>query len=491
MAKGAAWMVLLKILERGIGLISTVILARLLIPQDFGLIAMAMSIIAVLQLFGDVGFEVAIIQNNNAEPKHYDTAWTFNLFFGIIACITLLVLARPTALFYEEPRLAAIIYVLAIGVLIKGLANIGIVDFRKELQFDKDFKFLLARKLSGFFITVPIALIYKSYWALVLGIVGSNLFSTVLSYLVHPYRPKITLSAWNDMFHFSKWLLFSNILGFLRIRSSDFIIGKIIGPHALGLFSISYEISNLPTSELSAPINRAVFPAYAKLSHDARALRQNFLNVLSILAILVLPIGTGMAVLSGPLVLFVLGEKWIESAPLITLLAFSGIVSATQSNTASIYLAIKRPNLLTLMHGVSLLILVPLTIWLSGLYGVVGAAWAYIITAIFSLPLNYAIVFALLRIKVSMFLFYVWRPVVSTLIMYQATSNYLEYSKELFVNSPVILPLFTSVLVGAIVYCVAILAFWQLSSRPDGAEGYLIKKTIKLIRKYFPRADDE
>ena len=175
-AKGAIWMVLFKLIERSVGLISTLILVRLLIPEDFGLLAMALSITTALELLGAFGFDMALIQNQKAGRDHYNTAWTFNVIFAFSSAAILVAIAIPAAIFYHEPRLEAVIYFLALGSFVKGFENIGVVAFRKELEFNKEFKFLIGKKIASFAITVPLAFILKSYWALVFGILVGNVY---------------------------------------------------------------------------------------------------------------------------------------------------------------------------------------------------------------------------------------------------------------------------------------------------------------------------
>ena len=128
MAAGAAWMILFRLTERSIGFISTLILARLLVPDDFGLVAMATSILAALELLGAFSFDMALIQNQAATRKHYDTAWTFEVLFGVIKCALLLALSVPAAAFYGEPRITAVMQVLALCTLLQGFDNIGVVE---------------------------------------------------------------------------------------------------------------------------------------------------------------------------------------------------------------------------------------------------------------------------------------------------------------------------------------------------------------------------
>src|SRR5262245_42321683 len=130
MAKGATWMVLFTVLQRCIGLVSTIILARLLIPADFGLVAMGMSIFGALEVISTFSFDVALIQNQEAARRHYDTAWTFNLVFGLVNAMVLVVLAIPASNFFAEPRVQWVMYALALCALISGFDNIGIVAFQ-------------------------------------------------------------------------------------------------------------------------------------------------------------------------------------------------------------------------------------------------------------------------------------------------------------------------------------------------------------------------
>lgn len=193
MATGAAWMVALKLVERSLGVVSTVILARLLTPQDFGLVAMAMVFIAVVEILQAFGFDVALIQDQHASREHYDSAWVLNVLLACLGTALLVAGAKAVSVFYDEPRVQAILYCLAVGAFVQGFENIGIVAFRKELTFDKEFRFQLAKKVMGFVVTVSLALIYRSYWALVIGAVVGRVVGVVLSYSAHPFRPRFTL----------------------------------------------------------------------------------------------------------------------------------------------------------------------------------------------------------------------------------------------------------------------------------------------------------
>ena len=228
-ATGATWMLGFKLVDRGIGVVSILILARLLVPADFGLVAVATAIVGIIALLAQFSFDTALIQDQRAGRDSYDTAWTISLAFGLMIALVLLALARPIAIFYEEPRLEAVMYFLALGSVFEGCQNIGVVAFRKDLQFHKEFIFLAGRKMVGFLVTVPLAFLWRDHWALVAGIVASKGATLIMSFVMHPYRPRLSLAAWRKLFHFSKWLMINNVIFTIRDRLADFIIAKTAG----------------------------------------------------------------------------------------------------------------------------------------------------------------------------------------------------------------------------------------------------------------------
>jgi lipopolysaccharide exporter len=473
-AKGAAWMVLFKFMERGLGLISTIILARLLVPLDFGVVAMAMSVIAVLELMGAFSFDVALIQNSSAGRDHYDTAWTFNVLFALASALLLLVLALPMANFYTEPRLESVMYWLALGMAVQGFENIGVVAFRKDMRFDKEFKFLFGKKITSFAVTVPLAFILHDYWALVIGTLTGRAAGTVLSFVVHEYRPRFSLAARSELFHFSKWMLFNNIAAFLRFRSTDFIVGRFGGPHALGLFSVAYEISNLPTTELASPINRAVFPGYAKMSNDIPALRQSYLSTAAIITLLSLPAAFGIAAIAPLLVPVFLGANWLDAIPLIQILAVFGALAAIQNNNGPALLALGKPHVVTGLGILSGVLFLPTLIVLTMWYGVMGAAWANLIITFVMIPTGYTYIFRALDLRTYHIIREIWRPIVATAVMATIVHWYVTEIASGTGLSMQIMHLLAAMLIGFITYLVATLALWQISGRPLGAEQHIL-----------------
>ncbi len=466
-------MVLSQLVDRSLGMISTIVLARLLVPADFGLVSMASAVVALLELLSAFNFDMVLIQNHSAERTHYDTAWTFNVAFGAAAAVLLVLLAYPVAAFYKEPRLFAVLGVLGLGTLAGGFENIGVVAFRKELTFDREFRFMFIKRISRFFVTIILAITLKSYWALAAGIVLSRVLGVIFSYVVHPYRPRLCLAAKGELISFSKWLLLNNLISFFYLRSADFIVGRIAGAGPLGLYNIGFETSSIPTTQLIAPINRAVFPGYAKVASDRAALRVAFLKVISIVAIATIPAAFGMAAVAPTFVSVVLGPKWLGVIPLIQLLAIYGALTSLETNTYYVHLALGNVRIFTVLMCANVCLLIPLVIALTFAYGVVGAAMGYNIVVLLFFPLYYRAVMRKLDLGYRELAAVFWRPTVSAAIMY----GIVVYAQHAAVTTgPIsqIWYLMGYVLLGIVFYAVTVLALWQLAGRPQGAEALVL-----------------
>ena len=473
-AKGAAWMMGFKLFDKSVGLISTLVLARVLTPSDFGLVAMATAVVALLELMGAFGFDSALIQRQNTERRHYDTAWTFNVLFGVCIAAMLVLLAVPAAGFYREPRLALMLPVLAIGALIGGFENIGTVAFRKELNFSMEFKFLLAKRLASFAVTVSLALAYRSFWALIAGTIAGKLIAVLISYRLHPYRPRLTLAARADLLHFSKWLFISNLIQFLHSRSTDFILGRTVGSHGLGIYNIAAEIATMPSTELIAPLNRAVYPAYARLATTPNKLHERFFEVFGIISLIAFPVSVGLYCISGLLVSLLLGSQWMGAVPIMQIVGLAGLVGALQSNMYLVILAMGQPKANTLLSASLLVVSLPAIIFASLKYGAVGAAYANFGAALLGFA-GIVIVFSRVTgITIRSLFALMWRPLLASGAMALALRESAALLSRQWPHAQDIVQLLTLLPVGVFSYLAALLVCWLIAGRPAGAERILL-----------------
>jgi lipopolysaccharide exporter len=490
MASGATWMVLFKLLERSLGLISTLILVRLLAPQDFGLVAMALSFIAMAELLTSFGFDVALIQNQNAATHLYHTAWTCNVLFGLLIFLLMLAAAIPAAIFYSEPALFWVLCWLALGPLIGGCENIGVVAFRKELRFRREFAFQLSRKLAGFSVTVPLAFWLHSYWALVVGILVSRLAGTVISYIAHPFRPRFSLVGANGLFSFSKWLLLNNGLGFLKGRLTDFFIGRLLGATALGLYNVAYEVANLPTSELGAPINRALLPGFSQIADNSVPIRTAYANAIGVLALFALPAAAGIFAVADFLVPVLLGPKWIAAVPLIQILGIFGAIELFHSSMCTLLIATGHPAAVARAHVVFVLVLLILLIALVGSFGAVGAAVAVVGASILSTPAYLLAIRTHTKIGFAIFGRSITRPLLASVVMVVILHLGMPAYSPAMPPSEAIGSLLVEVLLGALLYSFSLGAFWLIAGRPASVERLVYERlssTLSLKRIAWKR----
>jgi lipopolysaccharide exporter len=475
MAAGAAWLILLRMAERGIGLISTLILVRLLLPEDFGLVAMAMSLVAMVDALGYFGLDAALIQNRNVTRDHFDTVWTITVIYGIASCLVLALSAAAVSKFYVEPRLEAIIYALASFAFLQSLENVGMVSFQKEMRFNKEFQFKLVKKIVGFFTTVSLALYLGSYWALIVGVGITRAVGVALSYYMISFRPRFSLGCFKELWRFSIWMWLNNAVVFSATRGYDFIIGRIGGARALGLYSVAYEVASLPTTEVVDPISRAILPGFANMSGDPLSLTRAVIQSASIVALITVPLGAGLSVLSEPFVRLVLGEKWTMAIPLIQVLALYGVMRAAHAGTGPAYISLGYPRIITFINMPHLIVGWPMMIMLLPTLGVTGAGYAIISASMVGLSVNFYFARKLMKISFLQIMNYYWRPIAASLIMVLAEKAILRWWPPAVGSYELLMQLLFYVVVGGGVFLVSLLSIWGAVGRPAGAEQILIE----------------
>lgn len=481
-AKGVLWTMGLRITVRAIAFVSTIILARLLTPEDFGLVAIIMSFFSLIDIFGDFGFDTVLIQKQNATVDHYNTAWSFNVTFGVFSCITVISLSGIISDFYGNPELQPIMLMLSFLFLFNGLQNIGVADFRKNLTFDKEFKFQIIPKLISFFCTIGLAFWLRNYWALVIGALVWKGCILINSYILHNFRPRFIFSARKELFNFSKWLMINNFLNFVNTRSPEMIIGKILSPQATGLFTIAQEISTMPTVEIAATVNRAAYPGYSKISHQPEKLQDLYINIMSSISLIVIPAGVGVASIAKTLVPVVLGAQWHESIVLVQYLAIGGLLLALNSNTGFIFIAMGQPKISCMMGLLRIVIFIPLLIGFPVFYGLEGVALAILLTTIVTFFIYSSVINLKLKIPWRRILALHFRPAIASIAMWLCVKASQPLLYELY-NQKEVLVLISMVFLGAFVYGLSILLLWIFAGRPWGPERKITESLINKIAK--------
>ena len=221
--RGGMWVFALRIINRGLGFIRNIILARLLAPEDFGLLGIAMLAIATLETFSQTGFQPALIQKKGNIESYLNTGWTVSALRGMILFCILFFAAPTIAKFFNSPLASLVIRVIAISTLLAGFRNIGIVFFQKELEFNKQFSYEFSAAVIDLTVAISLAFILRNVWALVWGGLAASFVRLVMSYLIHPYRPRIKWERRKskDLFDFGRWTVASGIFIFFLPKDID------------------------------------------------------------------------------------------------------------------------------------------------------------------------------------------------------------------------------------------------------------------------------
>lgn len=471
---GAGWMLAFRLGDRAIGLVSMVVLARLLTPGDFGLAALAMSLLVVLELFGDLGLDLELIRNQEARRQHYDTAWTLELLKGLVSAGLLATLAAPAAAFFKDPRVEPIVYWLAVASVLAGCENIATVDFRKNLEFRREIIYLLVSRLVSTLVAILLAVAWREYWALVAGILAHRLARLGLSYVLLSFRPRLCLAAAGEIFRFSRWIVLRNVLLGSRRRAPAFVIGRLSGPAALALYDMAFELANLVTTEFRAPVRRALFPGYAKLGADRQLLQASFVETFAVLVLIGLPVPVGIGLTAHAFVPVLLGPRWLDTIPLIQVLSVHGVIQCLSVNSQLIYLALNRPQIATLLSGINLAAFLPLLIVGNLWAGVSGAAWGTVAASTVTMLADLALIVKILGVPPSALARASWRALAATGIMAAAVWVAQALPAATVLAASAGAQLVVSIVTGVVSYSLGVVALWYACGRPSGAERQLV-----------------
>ena len=379
--RSGAWVFAVSITGQGFAIIRLIILARILAPHDFGLMGIALLAMATLETFTATGFEAALIQKKGKAEDYLDATWTVSVLRGLVLFIILFFAAPYVAILFDAPVATRIIRVIGVSVLLQGFTNIGVVYFQKELEFGKQFFYQLSGTLVDFVVAVSAALILRSVWALVYGLLASAIVRLIVSYLIHPYRPRFSLdlAKAKELFAFGKWLLGSSMLYFLIWQGDDILVGKLLGVTLLGFYQMAYRISNTPLTEILGVIGPVIFPAYSKLQDNLPALRQAYLKVLQFTTFISIPLAGGVFVLAPEFTSIFLGEKWMPMVPAIQVLVLAGLIRSVGAPAMSVFRAVGKPQINTKWQLIQLLVLAASIYPLTIQWGIVGTSLAVLL----------------------------------------------------------------------------------------------------------------
>lgn len=483
-------MLAIRLAERGFGLISIAVLARILSPADFGLVAVASTAYGILSSSLSFQFDNALIQKSDIGNDHLNSAWTLNVLRGIILSFVLLGLALSSPFLFEDIRIQSILFVLALLPFVEGFNNIGIVYFSKNIEFDKLFNFQITVKAISFAVTITTALYLRSYWALIAGMLATTITGVILSYAFHHYRPRFSLKHWKELFEFSIWLMASNFINALSSRFDVFIINKWMGSSVVGSYHIGQEVGTMVYSQIILPLSRSLFPGFSAIKDDKEKHKRIYLKSREALIMLGLPFGVGMASVSESFTAVVLGPGWEVAATILAFVSIASIIHVFTIGLNDALLSIAKTK--TLFYRQLIASFVRPIFLIGGLFywGLLGLLIGRILAAATMLFINLHLSSRAFSVSIFDHFLLVWRSIISVALMAGAIFVWKKYSLDFVAVNLNILELFIEVSIGAAVYCTSHFLLWIISGKPDAAETLVLEIMSKTMRKMKGPAAD-
>ncbi|MDB4261763.1 oligosaccharide flippase family protein [bacterium] len=456
---GAIWMIALRWLMRAIGLVSTITLARLLTPQDFGLVAMAMVVYALIDSMATTGVDLALIRNPKDSLELHNAAWTIQILQGLFVAVVMLACIPLAIDYFQEDRLQAILSLLALAALIQGFRNIGTVAFRKELDFAKEFRFILTQKIIVFLITMSLAFWLRDYRAMVFGMLSQSVIEVFLSYRMHSYRPKISTSGIREIWSFSQWLLISRIGMVLNQKSGQLIAGRAVGTDLLGVYHMGVELGTIFVQEIIMPARRALFPNMSRLQAEPN-FSERAIDILGLLFLACVPVGVGLHLIAYPIVVLLLGEHWLSVVPILSWMSLFGVAIGINLALDLVLLVKKRANLSARKAWLEVIFLIPVLIYASKDGEIEHIAIARVIVAACVLPLMIYYTAAALNVSVLAVYGVLWRPLAAGGVMI-IIDNFVFSALQFGLLTGLIAQVF----VGVFTYFTCLTVFWALRGK--------------------------
>lgn len=463
---------------RFLDIILLAVCARFLAPADFGLVALAASVLLVVTALTEFPVENALVQKAELKPDDLNTAFTLNIARGIAIALCISLLAWPAARIYDDIRLTGLILTLALVPIFKGLISPGMVHFTRRVEYLPAAVILIISKAAAVTVTIAIAVIWQSYWALIAGMVATAIVGSIGSFAAAPYRPRFSTSGWREIFSFSGWITVAQMISVINRQGDRFFIGGIAGKASLGQYTVGNDIATTATYNLVQPLMTTLFGGFSRIKHDLSRLRIAYLKAQQIILAGLFPIAVGLALLAEPTIKLLLGPEWNDAVFVVEWLAPLMAIQASVFGAQSVAMALGKTRLLAIREAIAFFIRLPITVAGAWLYGLEGAIIA---RAIAGVALAYLFIsMARLLLSVSFFehLSNSYRSLLSGLIM-TIVILYLQ-NQAPFLRSGDIVELLIFIPIGAVCYFTSHFALWLAAGKPDGVE----RLGIGLVQKF-------
>jgi PST family polysaccharide transporter len=416
--RGVTWSAAQKWGVRLISFLVMLVLARLVLPESFGLVAYASVFTAFVGIFVDQGFSDAIVQFPSLDREHLDTAFWISLLTGTVLSVITFTAAGLIATVFKEPELIPILRWLSPIFILGGLSSVQRSLLRRELAFRSLTLRSLISTLSSGVVAVVMAFLGYGVWSLVAKLMVDAVVGVITLWQVSDWRPSfhISLKHFKDLFKFGINIVGGDFVDFLSVHSDDFLIGYFLGPVALGYYTLAYNLLIVLTDLLVSVPNIVAFPIFSKIQSEPLKLQSAFYQVTQLQSLMAFPIFLGVAVVAPEAVTVLYGIKWAASIPVVEVLMLIGIVRSASYFYSSIFRSSGKPSwrfgiysITATLNVVGFLLVVKL--------GIVAVAISYVVVSYTLMPLYFYLIQKLVRVTLKSHLNQYAPALLSSLVM--------------------------------------------------------------------------
>ena len=354
-------------------------LARLLLPEDFGIVGAAFLVTGFASTMRDLGFGQALIQRKTVSGRHVRVCQTFSV--AVSALLTALVYSSAVSVanVFGDTRVGPVVQVVAFTLLFSGFGSTSHALLRRRLAFRTTVRISLVSNILGYgTVAVPLAMLGFGYWSLVGGSLAENLSSSLLTYSAerHSLKPLIARTEIRDLVGVSVGMSLDSTANYFALQGDKFVVGRLLSLTSLGFYSRAYALMELPLALIGSAASRVLFPAMAQVQDDRERFRRVYLTVFSLSVAVALLVSVAILILAPEIVLTLYGERWAPTVPLVQILGFFGMFRMSYNTAATIVKArgqVYRLFLSQILYG---LCVVAGGWWAATTVGLEGVAWA-------------------------------------------------------------------------------------------------------------------
>ena len=397
--KGIGWMAGLQIITQGLGIVKIAILARILLPSQFGVYGIAALALSLIEILTETGINVFLVQNKDNIGKYISTAWVVSIIRGILISFLIFSSSFFVAEFFKNPDTLALLMLVSVVPLIRGFINPSVAKFQKGLQFHKEFYYRSGIFLIETIAAIVLIVVMKNPIALIYSLIAGAIFEVIISLFLIKPMPIIEFNKkiFKKIISRGKWITGAGIFSYLFQNADNAVVGKMLGTGALGIYDMAYSISTLPLNEISDIVARVTFPVYVKMSDDKKRLRRAYVRTILLTVGMVSPILLLFLLFPEQLILLFLGENWIQAADVLRVLAIFAMFSVLGSPSGAVFYAVKKQKYLTVISIISFAVMIISIFPLINKFGIIGAGIAEILGSLAALPFMFFYLIKILR----------------------------------------------------------------------------------------------